>query len=226
MTDFPALYIDVETSDWHEDNSPSLPVQVAAAVTTESKQVGVFCALINQRGWQGIRLNPIAERASKFHGITPEMCDAFGWPPDMVINRLRNMMEKAAVVVAHSARFDLSVLDHACGTQRVPKLCWPDIFCTMVESAPIMRLPSYGKYSIGGFKAPNLKEAFKFFTKREMENHHDALADIRAAVAIHRGILRHRRLSLDQLSSVDRPEAVDSEGGQESSDGRSGESAQ
>jgi DNA polymerase III subunit epsilon len=189
---WPALYIDTETSDYHEENSPSLPVQVAAILAGENRILATLCCLISQRMWQGIRLNPIAQRVTDIHQITPDMCDAFGWPPDLVIGRLRQMAERAAVVVAHNCVFDVSVLRHMCSVQRVPPVEFTSEFCTMVESSDICRLPSRGRYDVRGYKAPKLAEAYRFFAKREMTGAHDALYDVMACRTVYRGILAYR----------------------------------
>jgi DNA polymerase III subunit epsilon len=189
---WPALYVDAETSDYHEEDNQSLPVQVAAILAGENRILATLCCLISQRMWKGIRLNPIAQRVTDMHQITPEMCDAFGWPPDLVIGRLRQMAERAAVVVAHNCVFDVSVLRHMCGVQRVPPIEFASEFCTMVESADILRIPSGGRYSIRGWKAPKLAEAYRFFAKREMTGAHDALYDVMACRTVHRGILAYR----------------------------------
>lgn len=192
MSNFPALYIDTETSDYHERDAPSLPVQIAAILATEGRVVATLSCILSQRCWQGIRLNPIADRVIIKHGITSEICDAFGWPPDAVINRLRQMADRAEVVVAHNIEFDIEVLEHACGVQRVPPLLIRSKFCTMRESAGILRIPSSGRYAIDGWKAPKLTEAYRWFAKKEMTNAHDALHDAFGCRLVHRGILAHR----------------------------------
>jgi len=189
---WPALYFDTETSDYHESTSPSLPVQIAAILATEFRTIATISCIVSQRCWQGVKLNPIADRVVSIHGITPEMCDLYGWPPDLVIGRLRCMLERARCVVAHNIGFDLSVMNYACGVQHVPKLSWPEQFCTMRESAGIVRIPSAGRYSIDGWKAPRLAEAYRFFAKKEMSGAHDALGDVYGCRLVHRGILRHR----------------------------------
>ena len=204
ISPWPALYLDTETSDYHEAHSPSLPVQIAAILATESRTIATVSCILNQRQWQGIRINPIADRVVNIHGITPDIADTYGWPPDLAIGRLRHMLNKAASVVAHNIEFDLSVMDHACGVQKIPRLCWPERFCTMRESAGVLRIPSGGRYSIGGWKAPKLTEAYRWFAKKEMVSNHDALHDVFACRLVHRGILRHREnlLKTDESATI------------------------
>jgi DNA polymerase-3 subunit epsilon len=192
VTGWPALYFDTETADYHERSSPALPVQVAAILATENRVVTTLSCIISQRHWQGIRQNPIAQRVIDIHGITPEVCDAYGWPPDFIIGRFRQMLSIARVVVAHNIQFDLSVMDNVCDQQQVPKLEWPEQFCTMRESAAIVGIQSRGGYSIGGFKAPKLREAYHHFARKDITNANDALADAYACRFVHRGILKHR----------------------------------
>jgi DNA polymerase-3 subunit epsilon len=183
-------------------------VQVAAILATENRVVTTLSCIISQRHWQGIRQNPIAQRVIDLHGITPEVCDAYGWPPDFIIGRFRQMLSIARVVVAHNIQFDLTVMDHVCGVQRVPRLEWPELFCTMRESAAIVGIPSRGGYSIDGFKAPKLSEAYRHFARKEITNAHDALADAYSCRYVHRSILRHRAAASPPVTPPDHPVAT------------------
>jgi DNA polymerase-3 subunit epsilon len=63
----------------------------------------------------------------------------------------------------------------------------------MRESATIVKLPAWNsRYAIGGYKAPRLGEAYKFFTNRDLQNAHNALNDVFACKLVHKGILQHQ----------------------------------
>lgn len=193
---WPALYYDTETSDYHEETSPSLPVQIAAILTgRQGRTIAAMSCIINQRTWVGISVNPIAERVSggpRGHGITQRTCDEYGFPAEVVLNQFRRMLRCAKTVVAHNIEFDIGVMCHSFSTQTLPALEWPEQFCTMREAAPMMKMPAYGKYRIGGYKAPKLAEAYRWATGAAFENAHDAFADTSACKTVHRHILKLR----------------------------------
>jgi DNA polymerase-3 subunit epsilon len=184
-----ALYFDTETDDYHTWEQPAQPVQVACVLSnldTGRTMMTLSCMIV--RSWPNAR--PIAMRVIDIHGITAEMCNMWGEPPQLALEAFRRMVGRAALVVAHNIAFDISVMNHAYATLGIPPVCWPPAYCTMKESAPLLRLPSSGRYSIGGYKAPKLAEAYRFFTERELTTAHDALADAYAVRAVHRGIVR------------------------------------
>ncbi|KAB7742949.1 hypothetical protein GA707_14940 [Nostocoides sp. F2B08] len=91
------------------------------------------------------------------------------------------------VVVAHNAGFDIGVIRYACAVDNIE---WPEMrfLCTLVMSRRAIRLPSY--------RLPFVCEAVGF----EMGDHHDPLADARAAGRI---ILALAELAgTDQLAEV------------------------
>lgn len=188
---WPALYLDTETADFSTAAAPALPVQIAAILATEDRVLATVAALI-RREWEGDKRIPITQRVIAIHSITPDLCDDYGWPADLLLNRLRVMLDSAQVVVGHNISFDIGVVDHAVATQHLPRFEWPPQFCTMIESSPICRMDSVGKFNIAGFKPPKLVEAYRFFARKEMTGAHDALADAYGCRYVHKQILRHR----------------------------------
>lgn len=189
------MYLDVETHDYHEDDSPADPVQMTTILgEVESGKVHeVISCYVSRVGWAHYRgaAPPIAERVITIHGITEAMCAAHGRPPQMVLDDFRRALARADVVVAHNAKFDVSVVTHALAAMRLPPVSWPETFCTMTESSDILRIPG-GRHLVRGYKAPRLAEAYRYFVGKEMTGAHDSLADTYACRAVHRGILRHR----------------------------------
>jgi len=197
--DFPALYIDTETSDYHTREQPSLPVQIALLFGTFDRVIYSVAQVISQTSWVGIPFNPVAKRVSDIHEITESMCQVFGIVPDGILHTIRMLLDQSQTVVAHNIDFDISVIDNAMAQQKLPPVVWPKKFCTMRESAPIVRLPAYGsKYAIDGYKPPKLAEAYRYFARAERKVVHDALADVYACRLIHRAIVREREKAYEQ----------------------------
>lgn len=189
------LYFDTETCDYSEDDAPSLPCELAFVLADEERTYASIGVIIDQTHWVGIRgANPIAERVWRKHGVTPERASAYGVAPDVILNIFRLYSDLADVVVAHNISFDVNVMNHAFRTQQLPPVSWPRQYCTMRESAAILKLPAFGRFRINGYKAPRLGEAYKHFTTRELQNAHNALNDVFACKLVHKGILREQTL--------------------------------
>jgi DNA polymerase-3 subunit epsilon len=184
------LYFDTETSDFSDPTNPSLPVEFAAVLGDEERVVATLSVVLSQTQWVGVRVNPIAQRVIDIHGISPRLCADYGEAPVIVLEMFRRMVAKAHTVVAHNVDFDLVVMNHAFATMQLPPVAWPRVFCTMRGSAPVLRIPSGGRYAIGGYKAPKLAEAYRYFAKKDLQNAHNALTDVYACRLVHRGLLR------------------------------------
>lgn len=184
------LYLDTETADYHEPGAPALPVELAFVLGDEERVVASLGVVLSQTQWPGIRENPIAERVISIHGITPRMCADHGEAPIIVLEMFRRMLARASMVVAHNIEFDFGVMNHAFATMQLPGVAWPPLYCTMRASAPVLRIPSGGRYAVGGHKAPKLAEAYHYFTKKDLANAHNALTDVYACRLVHRGLLR------------------------------------
>jgi DNA polymerase-3 subunit epsilon len=187
------LYFDTETSDYSTPDAPSLPVELAAVLGDEDRVVATLAVVLSQTQWPGVRENPVAERVISIHGISPRMCAVYGEAPIIVLEMFRRMVAKAQAVVAHNVEFDLSVMNGAFAAMQLPGVAWPPAHCTMRASAPVVRIPSGGRYAIGGYKAPKLAEAYRYFARKDLTNAHNALTDVYACRLVHRGLLRLER---------------------------------
>jgi len=90
-------------------------------------------------------------------------------------------------LIAHNAAFDIGVLRESLDESEVS---WPNLTyaCTLVISRRLLKLPSYSLPFVAAALQVNL------------ENHHDALADARAAAQIMLELChRNNQLSLDEL---------------------------
>jgi len=192
-----SLYIDTESSDYVINGTsltdPGQPLicQVAAVLSyTQGRVISTLSAIISQTKWVGIRKNLITERCTAKHGVTDEMCERFGEAPDTILHMLSRWVGYADRVVAHNIQFDIGMIERACNQQQLPPPVWPEEYCTMINAAKVMKIPSGGSHTIDGYKAPKLTEAYQFFTKKPLVNNHDALADVYACRYVHRGILK------------------------------------
>ena len=185
------FYFDTETTDYSTDAQPALPVEVALLVADEERVYTVLSSIIDQRSWTDIRRNSITERVVRIHGIDDHVADTFGEPAEIILQQFRRILSTADYMVGHNIEFDLTVMTHAFKTQRLPVPHFPPAICTMRESAPIIKMPATGRYSINGYKAPKLSEAYRWFSGKELQGAHGALNDTYGSRLVHRGIMRY-----------------------------------
>jgi len=171
------IFFDTETTDLPDYKSPAGPrqphvVQLAAVLVDGASERGMV-TLVQPEGWT---IHPGAQAA---HGITLARAQAEGVPIAQAIAQFDELLAQADLAVAHNVRFDRLLMDSEylrLGRQAG----WPATFCTMVGSTNIVRMPgNYGKY-----KWPTLEEAFRHFFHRPPAGAHDALADVRACMAV------------------------------------------
>lgn len=183
------LFLDVESTGLPDFNKrasdPSQPhiVQLAAILTNDGgKVLESHNVIVKPQGWT------IPKEASDIHGITQETANAIGRPEKLVAEMLFGMMEMTNLLVAHNLQFDkfmARILMRRMGLLADEQDAWwkalPS-FCTMRETTDICQLP--GKVG-AKFKWPKLEEAYRHFFKRDLENAHDALADVTACKEIY-----------------------------------------
>lgn len=184
------LTFDTETTglpDWKTpsggDNQPHL-VQLGAILADEDTRevIDTLNVIIKPDGWV------IPENTIEIHGISNERALAEGIPESEAFQRLMAMWagHKRA---SHNRTFDQRIIRIAAkryGTEEQQE-AWADkatYTCTAFGSRPIVKLPKN--------KLPKLAEAYKFFTGKEIENAHTAMADAEACLAVYWGILDHQ----------------------------------
>lgn len=155
-------------------------VQLGAILCDENRRVvAEINLLVKPDGWT------IPAEATAVHGITTEMCERYGLPLLIVANIFIDLVQSSKRVVAHNFPFDRTVIHAALlrlGLADAAKvfLDTPST-CTMAASTPILRLP--GRY--GDFKWPSLQEAHTHFLGKPFDGSHDAMADVRACMAVY-----------------------------------------
>lgn len=175
------LYFDTETSGLPIIGDLSLQphiVQLAAILTDENfNEVASVNLLIKPTDWT------IDQGAADAHGITAEKAFTFGVEIAKALSILKQFTLNAKLVVAHNIPFDTKLVGFECERFKQPNFILErPKFCTMAATTNLCKLPGrYGKY-----KWPKLQEAYVNLFGVEFEDAHDALADVRACLRIHK----------------------------------------
>ena len=195
------IFLDTETSAFWKfkldptDDSQPYPVQVAwVAEDDNGRTVSTYSAILAQDQWCGTSAFnkkprvPMTAEVVGVHGITDEMVDLYGQPPDLVLNLLWQLMAKADKLIGHNIEFDVGVLRRWHKAQHLPDPKIPETYCTMYKSTAICKIPAANG---GGWKRPKLGEAYHHFMGKPLVGAHDALVDVYACRQVYRGIQRH-----------------------------------
>lgn len=170
-----------------DPNDPAQPhlVQLGAKLYDRDwKIVGRQTVLIRPEGWE------IEPDALAVHGIPTHRCQRYGIRLDSALLTFRDLVEDAARIVAHNAQFDRKVITTAIQRAGGEGLWWAKkaaaLFCTMEAATEVCQLP--GEY---GLKFPSLEEAIALLLPgQDYPIKHDADADIDAAIAVYRELVR------------------------------------
>jgi DNA polymerase-3 subunit epsilon len=156
-------------------------VQLAAhQVNMESRQIiQTMDVIIKPDGWD------IPKEVADIHGITTEHAMDVGIPEKLALEMFLALWG-GRLRVAHNTTFDNRIIRIA--TKRYSDEstieAWHqgDYECTGVLSKPIMKREPKNQY---GFKIPKLIEAYKYFTGKDLENAHTAIADVNACLEVY-----------------------------------------
>lgn len=172
------LFGDTETTGL---NATAEIAQFACLLFDEQRKlVGQFKALIKPDGWV------MPPETAAFHGITQEICEKYGLDIRGVLALFHGWCAKAETLIFHNSQYDVGRLQHTMKRTGAP-LAMPRVQCTMRLATDIICLPPTDKMIAAGrhgYKAPNLKEAHKFFTGEDFDGAHDALADVWACARV------------------------------------------
>ncbi len=196
-----ALFYDTETSGLPLFNEPSEHpdqphiVQIGARlVDLDSRQViSTLDVVIRPDGWT------IPDEVAAVHGITTERAVAVGVSESLALGMLLDLWGCADVRIAHNEQFDARIVRIAQHRFDEAELdAWKNgsVECTARLATPIMKLPPTARMRAAGRnhpKTPNLGEAFRFFTGRELEGAHSALVDVDACMACYFAIKSGQR---------------------------------
>jgi len=190
------LFFDTETTGIRKGGFIPRVVQIGAMLTdNEGKVVGELNLLLQPEGFLNIPVE-----ASNVHGFSTEFVKKYGVDRYMGLSAFFAMMEQADTVVAHNAEYDMDLLqietdyykdihnDAQAGTIWQDILNEAKVFCTMLNSRDLMKLPlSEAQASFfkdkgidQKYKNPRLQEAHIHYMGYDFEGAHDAMADVRA----------------------------------------------
>lgn len=190
------LFYDTETTGLPDFKAPSddpgqpYITQLAASLVdgaTREVQASINF-LITPEGWV------IPPDLEKLTGITTARAIKYGVPIGVALPLFLNMWRMADRRVAHNESFDARMIrimmfrDAAFSEESADKFKSGLAFCTMNAAKPICQLPPSPKMvekGMTGFKAPNLGEAYEFFTGSKLEGAHNAAIDVAACMAIY-----------------------------------------
>lgn len=198
------LFYDTETTglpNWSapsEDPSQPRVMQLAAELfdVEAGKTLAVLTTLISPDGWT------IPDEITALTGITTAHCEQAGVPMTFVLPTFISMWRRADLRVAHNESFDMRMirielmrhdmfsgkLDGADGMAYADYWKAGKAFCTQAQSVQRCKLPPTPKMLKAGrthFKSPNLGEAYRHFTGKELDGAHDAEVDVAACKAVY-----------------------------------------
>lgn len=196
------LYFDTETTGipdkrlpWNHPRQPAI-VSIAWVLVDEPDwhEGAVHNHFILPEGWEIDEAGP----AFGAHHITNDKCKAEGIPISQVMKMFTDSLGHAREACAYNIQFDIDMILIACERGGAHPLDWPNwpkrldimplaqIYCQM---PPTDRMKAAGR---NGYKPPKLSEALRIICKEEFPNAHDALADVRATIKIHRALEEFR----------------------------------
>lgn len=191
----PILFYDSETQSlplWNQPSDhPDQPhiVQLAALlVDPDSRQtIASMDVIVRPAGWT------IPDDVAAVHGITTERAEAVGVSEKLAVELFMELWHHRPRV-AHNEQFDARIIRIALMRYQSSVVEeWakpmPDVWkegnaeCTARLATPICALPPTEKMKAAKrfhHKTPNLSEAYRHFTGRDLENAHSAMADVQA----------------------------------------------
>ena len=204
------LFFDTETTGLPEWKLPSGDkaqphiVQIGAILCdSETEEViETMDVIIKPDDWSisqemtdihGISHQQACEEGISEEGAVAQLLDMWGPCPPLLDDMLFSKR------VAHNKTFDQRMIRIALKRYFPENLqerwAWKDdFFCTMWGTRTICNIPNVGKK---GIKPPNLGEAYKFFTGKDLVDAHSALPDARACMEIYFGMKRMEKEPVD-----------------------------
>lgn len=191
------LFFDVETTGLIDFNAeltePHQPriTQIAAILVNHNRvNVAQLSTHIKPDGWV------VPEYITKNYGVTTEMLEREGIPMPVALSMFNAMKAQATHRVAYNISFDKRLLKReelAYGMETASDHLVSE--CAMQMARPICNMAPTDKMLASGRngnKPPKLTEAYNHFFGCDFENAHDALADVRATIAVYFAILDHQ----------------------------------
>jgi len=183
------LFFDTETTGLTKDGKaptdPAQPMPVQLGMKLDApdrKEMGAFNFLMRTEGWI------VDPRATEVTGIDNAMADTYGIDLVAGMEAFFDMVEAADVIIAHNARFDVTVMRRATmvycekvGQEYFDPFAETQVVCTMLASMNIVQARPKRN---GNWKWPKLEECMKHFFGETLGGAHDALTDVRATARV------------------------------------------
>lgn len=188
-----AMFYDTETTGLPLFDQPSEDprqphiVQLGACLVDldVKKVVSQIDVVVKPEGWT------IPEEVTAIHGISTEFAGDVGIPEKSAVEMLLDFWAFERLRIGHNEQFDARIIRIAC-MRHVHSVSdsWKSgkAHCTQLLSTPILKLPPTERMRAANrshYKSANLREAYKHFTGRELENAHSAMADVRACMEVY-----------------------------------------
>lgn len=180
---------DIETTGLPEKGKGTsftkLPDHKDLAMYDSCRIVQMSCMLCERRTLEPIDSCDIIVKSdgfpidnSSFHGVSLERSLQEGKPFAAAVDQLMSFFNRASILIAHNATFDVTVLkselhryDLLREKQALDQL---QIYCSMLHSKNIVNSVSPS----GRSKYPSLKELYGYAVGKEITNQHDAMHDV------------------------------------------------
>jgi DNA polymerase-3 subunit epsilon len=188
-----AIFYDTETSGLPQFEKPSEDpgqphiVQLGACLVDidTRKVLSTLDVIVRPEGWV------IPDEVARVHGITTEMALEVGISESLAVELLLEMTKQAEFRVAHNESFDQRIVRIACKrffeASNADEWKAGKVQCTAQLSTPILKLPPTARMVAAGrkhSKTPNLGEAYRYFTGRDLVGAHSALVDVHACMEV------------------------------------------
>jgi DNA polymerase-3 subunit epsilon len=196
-----AIFYDSETQSlplWNEPSEhPSQPhiVQLAACLVDleTRKTISSLDVIVRPTNWI------IPPDVEKIHGISTSYAHEVGIPEPTAVDAFLEIW-RGRLRIAHNESFDARILRIALKRHAInagAPDAWKDspAHCTQNLANPIMKLPPTERMLATGRmhnKAPNLGEAYKHFTGKDLVGAHNAMTDVQACMAVYFAIQDHK----------------------------------
>jgi len=170
------------------DPAQPMPIQIGMKLDAENRREMLAANyLIVPEGWT------MDAKASEVTGLTDDMAKEYGTQLITGVEFFLDMVDHADIIVAHNARFDITVMQRAAfvyhdliGTKYVDPFAGKTMICTMLASLDIVKATPKRR---GQWKWPKLEECVRFFFNETIEGAHDALVDVRATARVYYELL-------------------------------------
>lgn len=184
------IYFDTETTGipnrnlpWNHPRQPSIVSLAWVLVADDWHEGASHHHLIKPDGWT------ISPEAEAVHHISLAQCEAEGEPLFPILQQFKSALEDANEIYAYNIQFDIDMITIACDRYETLWPNWPVRFDIMPQAQAYCQLPPTERMLAArrtGFKPPKLSEALRIICGEEFPDAHDALADVRATIKIHR----------------------------------------